>query len=265
MEIRVAVVTGASSGLGAALARRLADRGVAVGLTARRAEALATLAGEIKSRGGQAAIAPADAADPCATRDALTHLAEALGPVDLLIANAGMASANPTETFSAEAFDYLIRVNLLGAAYAFEAVLPEMLQRGRGHLVGVSSLAGYRACSRGHAGYSASKAALTTLLEGFRVELRGRGIAVTTVHPGFVRTPLTNGFQGPMPLLMELDRAADRMMDGILARRSRVDFPGPAAAAMSVVRWLPMGLYDRLFDRIFRASRRLDTNRNDTS
>jgi short-subunit dehydrogenase len=252
MSRRVAVVTGASSGIGSALARRLAARGLAVGLTARRECALNQLVEEIQSLGGIASMAPADAADPLQTRAALERLREALGPIDLLIANAGIAERNPVETFSAEVLERMFRVNVLGVTYAIEAVLPRMLQRGSGQIVGVSSLAGYRACSPGHFGYSASKAALTTLLDGLRVELRPRGVAVTIVHPGYVHTPMTAGNTRWMPFVMNLDRAADLIVRGILARRPRIDFPWQAALGMTLVRWLPISVYDRVFSTLYR-------------
>jgi short-subunit dehydrogenase len=245
INAQVAVVTGASSGLGAELARQLAARGVAVGLTARRVEALEALAGEIRSRGGTAAVAPADAADPSATRLAVRTLAEAHGPIDLLIANAGVALPSPGGRFSAESLDGMVRVNLIGAAYAIDAALPAMLERGRGQIVGISSLAAYRGLP-GSVGYSASKAGLTALLEGLRAELRPRGIAVTAVHPGFVRTAMTAGSADPQPFLMDVEPAARIILKGIAARRASIAFPRPTAALATLGRWLPAGISDTL-------------------
>jgi short-subunit dehydrogenase len=245
LDYRMAIITGASSGIGAELTRQLAARGVAVGLTARRADRLGSLAGAIRAAGGTAAVAAADAADREATRAAITRLGESLGPIDLLIANAGVGEECTAERFSAEALERMVRVNLLGAAYAIEAVLPGMLARGRGHLVGISSLAAYRGLP-GSAGYGATKAGLSALLEGLRVELRGRGIAVTTVHPGFVRTPMTEGNGRPQPFLMEPEAASARILRGIAARRAEVNFPWPMAALLGAVRLLPNWSYDRL-------------------
>jgi short-subunit dehydrogenase len=245
---RVAVVTGASSGIGAELARQLAARGVRVGLTARRAEALEALARQIRDRGGTVAIAPADATDANAAQAAIGRLAGELGPIDLLIANAGLGLDTPADGFSAERVEQMVRVNLIAAAYAIEAVLPEMLRAGRGHLVGISSLAAYRGLP-GSAGYCATKAGLTALLEGLRVDLRGRGIAVTAVHPGYVRTPMTAGAKRPQPFLMEVEPAARIILKGIAARRRNVAFPWPAATVMALVRLMPAPLYDRLAAR----------------
>jgi len=242
-------VTGASSGIGAALARQLAASGVAVGLTARRAEALDALAREIRDRGGVAVVATADATDPAAIRSAFARLAEQLGPIDLLIANAGVGLSTPALGFSAETFAQMVRVNLIAPAYAIEAVLPEMLRRGRGHLVGISSLAAYRGLP-GTSGYCATKAGLSTLLEGLRAELQGRGIAVTTVHPGFVRTPMTEGKDRHQPFMMEVEPAARAILKGIAARRRYVAFPWPMAAIMSLVRLLPGAAFDRMAARL---------------
>src|SRR5262249_22248369 len=179
------VVTGASSGIGAELARQLAACGVRVGLTARRSDALNEIAAAIRSAGGTAEVASADAADRSATHAALATLADRLRPIDLLVANAGLGLRPPADRFSADEFERLVRVNLLGASYAIEAVLPGMIERGDGHLVGISSLAARRGMP-GAAGYCATKAGLSTLLEGLRVDLRRRGVPATTVHPRYL-------------------------------------------------------------------------------
>jgi len=245
---RVAVVTGASSGIGAELARQLAASGWHVGLTARRADNLESLAGEIRGAGGVAAVAPADAADPAATRVAIAALAAALGPVDLLIANAGLGLGTPGAAFAAADVERMVRVNLLGAAYAIEAVLPSMLGRGRGQIAGISSLAAYRGLPGG-AGYCASKAGLTAMLEALRIDLRRRGIAVTAVHPGYVRTPMIAGADHPLPMAMDVGPAARIILKGIAARRRHVAFPRPMAALVALGRLVPGALYDRVVGR----------------
>ncbi|WP_435021446.1 SDR family NAD(P)-dependent oxidoreductase [Tundrisphaera sp. TA3] len=248
----VAAVTGASSGIGAELARQLAAQGVRVGLTARRAENLEAVAASIRAAGGTACVAPADASDPAAIREALAKIAGELGPIDLLVMNAGVGLKTPADDFSAREFDRMARVNFIGPAYAIEAVLPGMLARKRGHLVGISSLSAFRGIP-GASAYAATKAGLSTLLESLRPELRGAGIAVTTVHPGFVRTAMTADQTNPKPLEMGPDQAARIILRGIAARRSRVDFPWPLVAALRMVRVLPDFLYDRLAGRIYLA------------
>jgi short-subunit dehydrogenase len=249
----VAVVTGASSGLGAEMAQQLGRMGIKVGLTARREAELHAVADSIRSQGGTAFVAPADAANPTALKAAIGAIVEALGPVDLLIANAGLGVGGTAVDFSAEAFERMIRVNLLSVGYAIEAVLPRMIRQRRGQIVGISSLAGFRGLP-GTSGYSATKAGLSALLEGLRPDLKRYGIAVTTVHPGFVRTPMTVGSSKFQPLIMDLEPAVQIILRGIAARRSRVDFPWRMAAFLGLVRLLPDWAYDRLATRFLLGS-----------
>lgn len=245
----VALVTGASSGLGAEMARQLGRSGWRVGLTARREAELEAVARSIREAGGTAFVAPADIADPATLRAAIAAVAEALGPVDLLVANAGVGISMVGRDFSAEAFDRMIGVNLSGVGHAIEAVLPGMLRKGAGQIVGISSLAGFRGLP-GSSGYSATKAALSALLEGLRADLARSGIVVTTVHPGFVRTPMTAGSSKLMPLAIDVEPAARIILRGIASRRSRVDFPWRMAALLGLVRLLPDRLYDRMTVRL---------------
>ena len=246
---KVAVVTGASSGLGAEMARQLARGGLKVGLIARRDGELRAVAASIGSEGGIALVAPADATDPAALRAAFEAIARDLGPVDLLIANAGVGIGTPARAFSADSFDRMVRLNLSSVGYAIEAVLPSMLERRRGQIVGISSLAAYRGLP-GSAGYGATKAGLSALLEGLRPELERSGIAVTTVHPGYVRTPMTDGQSQWKPLLMDVEPAARIILRGVAGRRSRVDFPWRMARFLGLVRLLPDPIYDRLAARL---------------
>ena len=139
----------------------------------------------------------------------------------------------------------MVRVNLVGAAVAIEAVLPEMLERRSGQIVGISSLAAYRGLPI-NSGYSATKAGLTALLEGLRVDLRGRGVDVTIVHPGFVRTPMIEGSQDRRPFVMVVGPAVRVLLRGVAARRRYVDFPWPMASLAGLGRILPGAVYDRL-------------------
>src|SRR5262249_24398508 len=154
-----------------------------VGLLARRAELLSALVQEIQATGGVAAAAPADVSDRAQTVAAIQELARQLGPVDLLIANAGDGAPSKLEPVNVEDMERVFRINFLGVVYSFEAVLPEMLRRGRGHLAAVSSLGAYRSMP-GQQAYCASKAAVNSFLDGLRVQLRDRNIAVTTICPG---------------------------------------------------------------------------------
>ena len=245
----VAVVTGASSGLGAEMARQLARSGWKVGLIARRAVELGQVAAEIRRDGGSATVAPADATDAEATSAAIRRVVRQLGPVDLLIANAGVGLDLTARDFSAERFARMVHVNLIGPAIAIESVLPRMIERGSGQIVGISSLAGYRGLP-GSSGYSSTKAGLTTLLEGLRPELNRLGIGVTVIHPGYVRTPMTEGQTHPQPFLMDVEPAARIILRGVAQGRRRVYFPGPMVAFLNLVRLLPDAIYDPLAARL---------------
>ncbi len=250
MSWRSAIVTGASSGIGEALARALAKAGVTVGLTARRADRLESIANEIQAQGGIAAWASADAANPSATLEAISNLIETIGPIDLLIANAGRAGRASDLGFSADSFEKVLRVNLLGTAYAIDAVLPGMIERGQGQLVGISSMAGYRGLPGSAGSYSTSKAGLSNMLEGLRIELRGKGIAVSVVHPGFVRTPMTSKFQDSLSWVVSSETAAQIILKGARARKRTISFPWQAACLMGSLRLLPGFAYDRLVQRL---------------
>jgi short-subunit dehydrogenase len=235
---QVAVVTGASSGIGWALARALAAQGASVGLVARRREALEQLGAEIAEAGGRAAVAVADVADRSAVVTAIRDLASRLGPVDLLVANAGVGAPTRLDPFNVPEIEKMIRVNTLGTIYAIEAVLPDMLRRGRGHLAAVSSLGAYKGLP-GESAYCASKAAINAFLEGLRIQLRGKGITVTTICPGFVRTPMTSVNEFSMPFVMEADEAARRIVAALRRRAKVYDFPWQMSLLMKLTRWLP--------------------------
>src|SRR5262249_29868166 len=144
---------------------------------------------------------------------AIHELADTLGPVDLLVANAGVSTSTELDPPNTADVEAMFRVNVLGMVYAFEAVLPDMLRRPKGPLAALSSLASYKGLP-GQAGYCASKAAINTYLEALRIQLRGRGVAVTTICPGFIRTPMTATHQFHMPFLMEPADAARRIARG---------------------------------------------------
>jgi short-subunit dehydrogenase len=185
-----------------------------------------------------ATVAPADVAERQATVAAIHEVAARLGPVDVLVANAGVGAPTLLEPFNVDAIEKMFRVNLLGVVYAVEAVLPEMLRRGRGHLAAVSSLAAYKGLP-GESAYCGSKAAVNVFLEGLRIQLRGKGIAVTTICPGFVRTPMTAVNEFSMPFVMEADEAARRIVKALRRRAKVFNFPWPTALLMKLTRWLP--------------------------
>ncbi len=245
-----AVVTGASSGIGRALAVALARQGARVGAVARRADLLASLADEVRGTGGTIETAAADVADRNALGAAIQVVERVLGPADLLIANAGMSDHTGAAEMNVPKVEEILRVNFLGVVYAIEAVLPGMLARGRGHLVGISSLAAFKGLP-GAAAYCASKAALNGYLEGLRIELRSHGVAVTAVCPGFVNTAIVAN-NPPMPFIMEPDAAAARILRALRRRPAVYSFPWQMSLLMKLTRWLP----DRVIARRVGVKRR---------
>jgi short-subunit dehydrogenase len=244
---QVAVVTGASSGIGWSLAKALAAAGCKVGLIARRRERLIQLADEIAGNNGTAAVADADVGDRAQITTAIQEIASQLGPVDLLVANAGVGAPTLIEPLNTADIEAQFRINTLGVIYAVEAVLPDMLRRGRGHIAAVSSLAAYVGLP-GESGYCASKAAVNVFLDGLRIQLRNRQIAVTTICPGFVKTPMTAVNDFHMPFVIEADEAARRILRALRRRRKIYNFPWQTAWLM----WLTHIAPDWLMARVMR-------------
>jgi short-subunit dehydrogenase len=239
-------LTGASSGIGRSLARRIA-RDEPVTLVARRRELLESLAQEIAAEGGrQTCVVACDVTDREAVRAAVAAAEARLGSVTRLVANAGGGEPTPLEGFTSQHVRAALDLNVMGVVHCVEAVLPGMLARGAGHLVAVSSIAGYRGLP-GAAAYSASKAALTNLMESLRIDLRPHGVDVTVLAPGFVRTkPAKKGKKKNRPMRMELEPATQRMYRAIRARKRYYAFPPLLVWLATWGRLLPAGLYDRL-------------------
>ncbi|HEX8150149.1 MAG TPA: SDR family NAD(P)-dependent oxidoreductase [Pyrinomonadaceae bacterium] len=242
---KVVLITGASSGIGRALALELGKRGARLGLTARRGEELLRLGEEIERAGGEALALPADVRDPAAMNGAAERVRARWGRVDVLVANAGMSSTTAGTRLNAGEVGDVISINVLGVVNSVAAVLPGMLERGAGHLVAISSLASYRGLPKSGA-YSASKAAVSTLFESLRVDLRKSNIAVTTIHPGFVRTPMTAGRKKKLPFLLEPEDAACRIIRAVERRARTYAFPWQLASLVRVIRHIPGAVYDRL-------------------
>jgi short-subunit dehydrogenase len=208
-----------------------------VGLIARREAALAELAGEIRQGGGIASFAVADVSDRHRLRQAVEELVQTLGPVDLMIANAGVGVPTTLEPMNIEVVEETIRVNVLGVIYAIDAVLPSMLERRTGQIAAISSLAGYKGMP-GESAYCSSKAAVNAYMEALRVQVRDRGITVSTICPGFIRTPMTSTMSF-MPFSLSADQAAERIARA-LARKVKVyNFPWPTAALMWITQRMP--------------------------
>jgi short-subunit dehydrogenase len=246
----VALMTGAAGGIGQATARLLAARGYRLALIDRAEQPLAALADELGQYGAAVGVQAVDVRAPGAVKEAVSVLERTLGPTDVLVACAGVGTLSSALDLDIEGFRTMLEVNVLGVAATIEAVLPGMFTRGKGHIVGIASVAGYRGLPW-MPGYSASKAALATYLEGLRPALKRRGVRITTVYPGFVRTAMTAGtpFRRPVKMLEPADAA--RYLVGAIIRRPRdASFPLSAALGMGLLRRLPGRLFDRLMDRI---------------
>lgn len=246
-EYRTAFITGASSGIGAALARTLAARGVEVVLAARRRELLEEVAASIASVGGKAHVVPLDVSEPETVVARMRETDDAIGGIDLVIANAGISQSKWAGKLELDDVLPTLQINAIGAAATLTAVLPRMLERGRGHLVGISSLAAYRGLRRA-AAYSASKACLSTMLESFRVDLAHTEVAVTDVRPGFIATPLTAGRKS-LPFLLDVETAAERIVRAIEARTAVYAFPFPIAWGARFMSTIPNAFYHSLASR----------------
>ncbi|MEZ6142017.1 MAG: SDR family NAD(P)-dependent oxidoreductase [Zavarzinella sp.] len=231
------MITGASSGIGHALAREYAQAGAHVGLVARREAPLQELSAQIEASGGKAAYATADIQDYQQVQQAVQQLLTHLGGCDIMIANAGVGGHHSATSLNIHVTDKVIRTNLLGPLYTFEAILPTMLQQKSGQLVAISSMAAWRALPNVGA-YCASKAGLNTFMRSLRMNLHGTGIATTVINPGFVATPMTE--KNPTRLWVQTpEKAARRIRRAISRKKTSYSFPKRMTMLMNLVRFLP--------------------------
>ncbi len=216
-------ITGASSGIGAGLARHYAHQGATLGLVARRATVLTELAAELRAAGAAVHVYPADVADTAGTRKAIDRFLADAGGVDLVLANAGVGIKSALLEGNAEDVARLMQVNVIGVTNTIVPFIPVMVEQGAGVLCAVASMAGHRALP-GRVAYSASKKAVITFMDGLRMDLHRTGVHAMTICPGFVRTPMTDGMKN-MPFLVELPDAVRVMSDAIESRRDTFTFP----------------------------------------
>jgi short-subunit dehydrogenase len=242
-------LTGASSGIGEGLALALAKKGAVLGLVARREELLRELTKNCEKAGGVARAYPADVTDPSAIQEAFQQFIHEFSTIDILIANAGIGGNDEsTRNYDPPSVKKVVDVNLMGAVNAVHTVLPRMLEQGHGHLVAISSLAGFRGLPRS-AAYSASKAGMTAFFESVRLDVQAKGIAVTIIQPGFIKTPLTAGRSSKMPFIMELDEAIPLFIKAIEKRKKFAAFPWQLATIVRAGKFMPAWMYDRIAGR----------------
>lgn len=238
------VISGASRGLGAALARRLAVPGTRLLLTARSAAALEDVARDCRAQGATVQVAPCDITDAAGIAAALAAF-EAAGPVDLVIANAGTSAGTAPDGTpeDAAAAARQVAVNLIGAINLVAPLLPGMRARGAGRIGLIASVAGFRGLPDFPA-YCASKAGLIAWGQGLRAAEAPGGLRVTIITPGFFESAMGERFHGPRLFLLTQDQAADRVHRALLAGRPSAAFPWPLALTLRLLALLPARLGD---------------------
>jgi short-subunit dehydrogenase len=248
-------ITGASSGIGEALARHYAAAGATLGLAARRQHRLSEL---IEALPGVHAAYPLDVADAAALRAAAADFIARHGVPDIVIANAGVSVGTlADDADDLPALNRVFQTNVMGMAQTLQPFIAAMKARGSGRLVGIASVAGIRGLP-GAGAYSASKAAAITFLESLRVELRGSGVKVVTIAPGYIATPMTAVNSYPMPFILPADKAARRFSRAIERGTSYTVIPWQMGVVARLMRLLPNPLFDAIFARGGRKPRGLD-------
>jgi len=243
-------LTGASLGIGRSLAHELATNGAITVITSRNEEALNIVRGEVESLGGKAIVKAGDVTDLDRMKAIASEIESELGGVDILIANAGTHILTRPEEFDTAEYIDLMNINYGGTLRCIEAVLPAMLERESGRIVGIASLAGLRGLPQA-AAYCASKGAIINFFQSMRIHLRDHNIGVTIVNPGFVRTPLTDKNDFHMPFLIEPEKAARIICSAIARGRSEISFPIPFSWTIRLLRVLPYPIYNWIMIRVW--------------
>jgi short-subunit dehydrogenase len=246
MTKRIAWITGASTGIGAAAAQKLAAEGWIVAVTARSAGKLDILCDKdpkfLKSY-------PGDITKPKEIAAVIDSIETELGPIQLALLNAGTYTPDTAEDFTAQNFKKHVEVNLIGTANCLEPILKRFLDRGAGHIALTASVAGYRGLPKSLS-YGATKAALNNLAEALAIELHGTDIKVQVINPGFVKTPLTDQNDFDMPMIMEVDKAADKLVQGLKSSWFEITFPWMFCRLVKLTQALPYPAYFALAHKL---------------
>lgn len=254
MAAQRVVISGASSGLGLALAQHYLEQGAIVGVFARRADYLQSLS---KQYPQQVYCYPLDVRDSAAVQAAAQSFIAHTGAPDIVIANAGISAGTLTEyAEDIDVFQHIMDINMLGVMKTFQPFLVPMREVGHGSLVGIASVAGFRGLP-GASAYSASKAALISYMESLRVELRGSGVRVVTICPGYIKTPMTAINPYPMPFILPAEEAACRIARAIASGKSFAVVPWQMGLIGRMLKLLPNWLYDLVFSQAPRKPRKL--------
>ncbi len=241
---KIAWITGASSGIGAATALRLVKDGWIVAATARSQDKIEVLVHHVEAFGGGGRVVnyPGDITDARAMADMVDKIENDIGPIDLAILNAGVYMPDTIEEFTADHLKAQYEVNVFGTANCLEPILKKFKSRNRGHLAVVASVAGYRGLPRSLS-YGSSKAALINLVEAIAVEAHSTDIKVQIINPGFVKTPMTDRNKFYMPMLMDVDAAADDLVRGLNGGFFEIAFPWVFSLLTKLVGLLPDQAY----------------------
>ena len=246
---RIAWVTGAGKGIGRQLALRLAEEGWIVAASSRTEADLKDLEAACPShliRGF-----PLDVTQAADTEEVVQQIETALGPLDLVVLNAGTHLPTPASEFSTSIFRRLVDTNLMGTVHGLSTIIPPMIARKSGRILVVASLAGYRGLPTA-AAYGATKAALINMCEALRPELGKKGVVLQLINPGFVKTPLTDKNKFSMPYLMPVEAAVEAIMRGLRSEKFEIAFPGRFAFLMKVLRCLPDPIFFALTTRMIK-------------
>lgn len=260
--MKVTLITGASSGIGHALALLLAEKGHHLILMARRQKLLDNLKSQIILKFPQCRVVlvESDVSDYEKHMKDVSWAITEMGRIDWVIANAGIGRTTIEDRNNWKACQAVIEVNLLGAIATFQAAKDFMIRQGQGQLIGVTSLADVRGLSTSSA-YCASKSGLSTFMEAMRIDLKPHGIAVTAIHPGFVETPMTEK-NGSMPFIMNAEKAAQKIYRAIERRRSRFVFPWQMAIVHWIFRVMPHSFFDFLMTLFSKKAKEFKKNRD---
>ncbi len=238
------LITGASSGIGEALAYEYAKQGATLGLVGRRGEALQKLATKIRQQGNQVAVFTADVRDSKALQVVAQDFIGQFGSPDIVVASAGVSIGTLTQhAEDTDCFKTVMEINVVGLVNTFQPFIEAMIKQQHGQLVGFASVAGIRGLP-GAGAYSASKAAAISYLESLRVEMQPHGIGVTTIAPGYIRTPMTDMNPYKMPFLMDVNEAASKFVKAIAAKRRFTIIPWQMGVVARAMRFIPPFLWD---------------------
>jgi len=251
LQGKTIILTGASGGIGYELSKLLAKERVKLALLARRENILQELAEKLKNSGSDILPLRCDVSQKDEAKEACLEVKSHFGHVDIAILNAAVSHRAGADDHDVEIGKHIFEINVFGILNFIGELLPDLKQRRSGVIVGVSSLSDCRGFPWSGF-YNASKAAVTSLLESLRVELKEYNIKVVTVKPGFVQTPMTEGNRYHMPFIMSADRAARLILRGLKKEKRVIQFPWPTVAGAWLLRSMPGSLFERIAGRIKR-------------